>query len=97
MVGALSYPLRRRVPRPPRLLLRLPVGPDPTYVVGTFEAASLFENKCQSPRTGVDSEGNAFPDQAGTLVKENFWLRSWTNENLFVEYGSTRSGSFDIQ
>lgn len=31
-------------------------------------------------RTGVDLEGNAFPDQAGSLAHEMFWLRSWTHE-----------------
>jgi len=32
------------------------------------------------PRTGVDIEGNAFPDEDGSLIDELFWLRSWTNE-----------------
>ena len=32
------------------------------------------------PRSGVDIEGNAFPDVQGTLGDELFWLRSWTNE-----------------
>ncbi len=31
-------------------------------------------------RTGVDLEGNPFPDQAGSLLQEMFWLRSWTHE-----------------
>ncbi|MEM0985965.1 MAG: S41 family peptidase [Pseudomonadota bacterium] len=32
------------------------------------------------PRSGVDIEGNAFPDEQGSLLEELFWLRSWTNE-----------------
>lgn len=35
---------------------------------------------CQSPRTGKDSEGNAFTDKQGTLVDEKNWLRAWTHE-----------------
>jgi hypothetical protein len=31
-------------------------------------------------RTGNDSQGNAFPDMAGSLAQELFWLRSWTNQ-----------------
>ena len=45
-----------------------------------FEAASTFKDQCAAPRSGVDIEGNAFPDQAGALIDELFWLRSWTNE-----------------
>ncbi|HWA00703.1 MAG TPA: S41 family peptidase [Caulobacterales bacterium] len=28
----------------------------------------------------MDIEGNPFPDQAGSILQENFWLRSWTHE-----------------
>ena len=52
----------------------------PTWTQGVFEAASTFKDRCQVVRTGVDIEGNAFPDMAGSTVEENFWLRSWTNE-----------------
>jgi hypothetical protein len=31
-------------------------------------------------RTGVDIEGNPFPDMLGSTLEENFWLRSWTHE-----------------
>ena len=40
----------------------------------------MFEDRCEVVRTGVDIEGNAFPDMAGSTLEENFWLRSWTNE-----------------
>lgn len=50
------------------------------WVAGVFQAASTFKDKCQAPRTGVDSEGTAFPDKAGTTLDEKNWLRSWTHE-----------------
>ncbi len=68
-VGSLPPP-----PPPP------PTNNNPTWTKGTFEAASSFKDQCESPRSGVDIEGNSFPDTQGTLVRENFWLRSWTNE-----------------
>jgi len=40
----------------------------------------MFKDRCQVVRTGVDIEGNTFPDMAGSTLEENFWLRSWTNE-----------------
>ncbi len=55
-----------------------PTGP--TWTQGVFQAASTFENRCASPRTGVDAQGRAFPDQAGSLAQELFYLRSWTNQ-----------------
>jgi C-terminal processing protease CtpA/Prc len=45
-----------------------------------FEPAAQFANRCEFPRSGVDIEGNRFPDQPGTGLIERFWLRSWTNE-----------------
>ncbi|RYG34692.1 MAG: peptidase, partial [Burkholderiales bacterium] len=51
-----------------------------TWTQNVFQPASTFENRCASPRTGVDSQGRAFPDQAGTLAQELFWLRSWSNQ-----------------
>lgn len=53
---------------------------DPDYTPGVFAAASTFKDRCEVPRTGVDIEGNTFPDRAGTTTIENFWLRSWTEE-----------------
>lgn len=45
-----------------------------------FEPASTFINRCQSPRSGVNIEGDRFPDVQGSTLLENFWLRSWTRE-----------------
>lgn len=53
---------------------------DPVWVQGTYEAASTFDQRCENPRSGVDIEGNSFPDVQGSTTIENFWLRSWTNE-----------------
>ncbi|MDC7676215.1 S41 family peptidase [Asticcacaulis machinosus] len=50
------------------------------WVSGVFSAASTFKNQCQTVRTGVDIEGNAYPDRAGTELAEKNWLRSWTRE-----------------
>ncbi|MCG8441729.1 MAG: S41 family peptidase, partial [Caulobacterales bacterium] len=52
----------------------------PTWTAGVFEPASDFKDLCEVVRTGVDIEGDAFPDQPGSLAEENFWLRSWTHE-----------------
>lgn len=52
----------------------------PTWTAGVFQPASDFKDRCEVPRTGVDLEGNPFPDRSGSTTLENFWLRSWTNE-----------------
>lgn len=57
-----------------------PGATGPTWTQGVFQASSTFENRCASPRTGVDAQGRAFPDQAGSLAQELFYLRSWTNQ-----------------
>jgi len=55
-----------------------PSGND--WTQGQFANASQFKNQCEIPRSGNDANGNAFPDRAGTLSDELFWLRSWSNE-----------------
>lgn len=57
-----------------------PAPTGPTWTQGVFQPASTFENRCATPRTGSDSQGRPFPDQAGTLAQELFWLRSWSNQ-----------------
>jgi carboxyl-terminal processing protease len=60
------------------------VSPPPpsglTWQQGVFAASSATKDSCEVVRTGVDSEGRAFPDKQGALLDEKFWLRSWTNE-----------------
>jgi len=59
-----------------------PVG----WQMGVFQPSASFEAKCVMPRTGIDPGTNmAYPDQPGTLLDENNWLRSWTNE-LYLWY-----------
>ncbi len=74
------------------------------WVSGVFQASSTFKDKCQSPRSGVDIEGTAFPDKAGTTLDEKNWLRSWTHETYLwntevvdtnPNYTSTRLQYFD--
>ena len=59
-----------------------PVG----WQSGVFKPASTFENRCTAPRTGVDPATKAaYLDRAGTLLDENNWLRSWSND-LYLWY-----------
>ncbi|MGV6820036.1 MAG: S41 family peptidase [Parvularcula sp.] len=53
---------------------------EPVWTPGFYPAASTFKDRCQVPRSGVDIEGNPFPDILGSLLREKFWLRSWTHE-----------------
>ena len=57
-----------------------PVVTGPTWTQGVFQPASTFQDRCAVVRTGNDSQGRPFPDQAGSLAQELFWLRSWTNQ-----------------
>lgn len=63
-----------------------PVAPTPppaasiTWTQDSFPVASQFKDRCEVVRTGVDIEGNGFPDQTGTRLQEMFWLRSWSDE-----------------
>jgi C-terminal processing protease CtpA/Prc len=50
-----------------------PVSTGPTWANGVFEAASTFKNKCVAPRAGTT-------DTSGSVLEENHWLRSWSNE-----------------
>lgn len=55
-------------------------GGGPVWTQGVYQSSAVFQDRCQVVRTGVDIEGNPFPDQAGSTLEENFWLRSWTHE-----------------
>ena len=53
---------------------------DPAWVQGKYSAPSTYAAYCATPRTGSDpATGAPYPDQLGSSVWENFWLRSWTN------------------
>ncbi|MBD3649536.1 MAG: peptidase [Pseudomonadales bacterium] len=56
------------------------VPPPPAgWQEGVFVSSENFKNLCADPRTG------SFPDQPGTTVDENNWLRSWSHE-LYLWY-----------
>lgn len=55
-------------------------GTGPNWTEGVFQPASTFKDRCEVVRTGVDMEGNPFPDVPGSMLEEMFWLRSWTQE-----------------
>jgi len=75
------------------------------WTPGTFEPSTRFANQCAAPRTGIDpTTGRAYPDQPGSTLLENNWLRSWTHE-LYLWYrevpdrdpaGSATAAYFDL-
>ena len=58
---------------------------DPQGFSAPFLAFENYEQMCQNPRSGVDSQGRPFPDLQGTSEDENNWLRSWSN-HLYLWY-----------
>jgi len=46
-----------------------------TWVAGVYKSADNFVARCATPRTG-----SSFPDTQGTILNENNWLRSWSND-----------------
>jgi hypothetical protein len=52
----------------------------------TFPPSSTLAQRCAVPRTGTDPvTGIPYADRAGTLLLEQNWLASWTNE-LYLWY-----------
>lgn len=52
-----------------------------------FPPASQYAARCQQPRTGIDPDtGQAYRDIKGSVLDEQLWLRSWTND-LYLWYG----------
>jgi carboxyl-terminal processing protease len=48
---------------------------------GVFKDSDIFDNKCAVPRTGINKSTNtAYLDVQGTVLDENNFLRSWSNE-----------------
>ncbi|NNM14564.1 MAG: peptidase, partial [Gammaproteobacteria bacterium] len=63
-----------------------PVSSGPTWTKGVFEDESQFKDRCENPRSGTNpATGNPFPDMAGSILEENHWLRSWSN-NTYLWY-----------
>ena len=87
--SSFQAPVAVFTPPPPVVPPPLPPPPPPTplpptsgsgWQAGVFESSGVIKDSCEIVRTGVDSEGRAFPDKPGSLLAEKFWLRSWTNE-----------------
>ena len=58
-----------------------PISNTPSWSKGVFESETNFENRCEIPRTGINpATGSAYPDVAGSILHENHWLRSWSND-----------------
>jgi carboxyl-terminal processing protease len=56
------------------------------WIPGAFSPASAFEAQCAAPRKGTDPITQArYPDQKGSVLTENNWLRSWSND-LYLWY-----------
>ena len=53
----------------------------PAWVAGVFSPAGTYAAKCAVPRRGKDPiTGVAYPDKPGSVLSENNWLRSWSND-----------------
>jgi len=59
-----------------------PQPPPPTgWQPGVFMDASTFANRCAAPRAGTDpATRQPYPDIAGSILDENNFLRSFTND-----------------
>lgn len=63
-----------------------PSLPSSGWVSGLFLHPDGFAAQCVSPRSGIDPDtGQAYPDLPGSVLDENNWLRSWSNE-LYLWY-----------
>jgi carboxyl-terminal processing protease len=52
------------------------------WKVGEYKDADIYQNQCQSPRTGKSKiTGIPFPDRTGLRLDEKNFLRSWSNES----------------
>jgi carboxyl-terminal processing protease len=67
-------------------------APPPAPSGPSFAAESTLAAKCASPRSGIDPiTGVPFPDKQGTLLDEQNWLASWTND-LYLWYSEVSYG-----
>ncbi len=58
-----------------------------TWQSGEYQNAALYQNRCETPRTGTNpfDDDRPFPDEQGSVAFENFFLRSWNND-LYLWY-----------
>lgn len=56
-------------------------GTGSVWQQGVFLDSDTFSAQCTAPRAGIDpATGRAYPDVAGTILDENNFLRSYSNE-----------------
>lgn len=56
-------------------------GGNSGWVAGSFLPAGTFQARCTAPRSGIDpATGAAYPDVSGTVIDENNFLRSYSND-----------------
>ncbi|HET9624864.1 MAG TPA: S41 family peptidase [Kofleriaceae bacterium] len=61
-------------------------GDDSNTVPTKILPQSVYAQRCVTPRTGTDPvSGDKYVDQQGTLLDEQLWLRSWTDD-LYLWY-----------
>jgi carboxyl-terminal processing protease len=58
-------------------------GNDPDWVRGQFLPDQTFFAHCAAPRRDTDPATGQplYPDVQGSILEENHWLRSWTNDS----------------
>ncbi len=52
----------------------------PTYTAGVYENADNFAGRCENPRNYNDINGNPYNDRQGSILYENHFLRSYSND-----------------
>ena len=64
-----------------------PPPPPPTgWQQGVFQPAASFADQCNAPRAGTNPATNSsYPDVQGSILDENNFLRSWSN-NTYLWY-----------
>src|SRR5262245_64435044 len=51
------------------------------WISGSFLPAATYVDRCAVPRSGTDPlTGAPYDDVKGTVLDENQWLRSWSND-----------------
>jgi C-terminal processing protease CtpA/Prc len=76
------------------------------WVAGSFLPAASFAEQCVAPRTGTNPDtGQPYLDVQGTVLAQNNWLRSWSND-IYLWYAdvadrdpglySDSAGYFDL-
>lgn len=81
--------------------------PAPQWQQGSYASSATYAAQCAQPRSGINpATGTTYSDRQGSIILENYWLRSWTHE-LYLWYRevldrdpaaySTAAAYFDTQ